>query len=110
MSTKAQVIAVEGMDDIASILKEHGIEQPTDGTMVPIVIPIDSLDDLPVALANLGQNSEKVSASIRGELEKPEPEELEEAKVAALLKENEILREDNQKLLGKVEEALRILS
>ena len=87
MSTKAQVIAVEGMDDIASILKEHGIEQPTDGTMVPIVIPIDSLDDLPVALANLGQNSEKVSASIRGELEKPEPE----SELDALKKENERL-------------------
>ena len=60
--THATVVAGTNLEEM---LEEHGIDA-AGGTLIPLVVPINSLSDLPEALKNLGINAESVSGQKKG--------------------------------------------
>ena len=78
--TNAQMTVVKGDDfgDLTKVLEEAGIADT--GTLIPLVIPISSLDDIPTVLGNLGQYSEEVTGTIKEAMRDPEEEKRNEVK------------------------------
>lgn len=94
--TDAQVLVVQGTDDLNSLLEEHGIDFGG-ARAIPLCIPIGSLDDIPVALENLFANRDKVAEQIKAELE-PKTDSGDAAELASLKRAFAELDEQNTKL------------
>lgn len=85
--TEAQIMVVDGRDDLEELLRKTGID--LEGRrVIPLCIPINSLDEIPTVLSNLGRHAEKISGQITAELNRPDPEE----ELASLRQENTILK------------------
>lgn len=106
----AQVIAVEGdMGDVnlEALLEEHGIDG-AGGTLIPIVIPISDLDQIPTVLKNLSENRGAVTDVVKKKLEPPAAEEEPEPELAYPQTELKRLAEENKMLHGQNTELLEM--
>jgi hypothetical protein len=108
--TDAKVVAIQtdssDLSNINELLKEHGID--AEGAVaIPIAIPINSLDDISVALKNIGINADTMSTAIKKELEPKEEEP--EGEIEMLRKVVEELAESNANLKESLNNALEKL-
>jgi len=68
-------------------------------TAIPIMIPVNSLDEIPTVLANMGEYAEKIGATIISSMEGPD----EADRLEAALDANKQLEQENATLKAKLE-------